>query len=549
MRKHARKNRTIAIVLGLMLTVSGFTACNNGKNGSTPNQSISGGNTNTGSDDGYSLPFGDGENDTLSVACLEGWYSSVSINDNLEIWQEIEKRTGVKIQWEASADYDTVMQPRIASGQDLPDIFLVPPTWGNSGVYKLAADGLIQPLDDLINRYAPDIKKILEEDSELKGLLTAPDGVIYTIADTPKYVNELVVPNALFIREDWLKKMSLETPVTIEDWYNVLKAFKAEDPNENGENDEIPLSGILLGQDRNLLNYFYGAFGLPAGGGTWWYDDDGQVSCIYTTEKYKAFITEMHRWYEEGLIDMELTRDEANFQAQCTTNTVGAFSHLAEREDQYNSMLHTSGFEEANHILVKHPTNEVPLKVVKRTPTWSHYAIPQSSNKAELAIKWINFVWGSEEGIDLTEWGIKGKTYEVEDGKKQYTDFVLNNPEGLDNYNALRSLGASNTILVRTPAETYEALNIGSNAIPYAKSLNLVEPFPQVMATLEEQEILDMYESDFDTYCDETLIKFLTGAESLETYQTFLNTLDNMGMEDLQQVKQDQFDRSGGGAE
>ena len=47
----------------------------------------------------------------------------MSINDNLEIWQAIEDRTGVKINWEASADYDTVMQPRIAAGSDLPGYF------------------------------------------------------------------------------------------------------------------------------------------------------------------------------------------------------------------------------------------------------------------------------------------------------------------------------------------------------------------------------------------------------------------------------------------
>ena len=89
----------------------------------------------------YTLPIGDGETDNLTVACLEGWYTAVSINDNLEIWQAIEDRTGVKINWEASADYDTVMQPRIAAGSDLPDIFVVPPSMTNTGVYNLAQEG------------------------------------------------------------------------------------------------------------------------------------------------------------------------------------------------------------------------------------------------------------------------------------------------------------------------------------------------------------------------------------------------------------------------
>ena len=496
------------------------------------------------SGDAYTLPIGDGETDNLTVACLEGWYTAVSINDNLEIWQETENRTGVKINWEASADYDTVMQPRIAAGSDLPDIFVVPPSMTNTGVYNLAQEGLIQPLDDLISQYAPDIQRVLDEDPELKNLLTAPDGHIYTIADTPKYVNDMVVANALFIRQDWMDTLGLEQPETIEDWYEVLTAFKNEDPNGNGIQDEIPLSGIDLAS--GLFSYLLSAYDLPAGVGPWWYDENGEVFCVYTTEEYKNFVTEMNRWYAEGLIDMELTRDEANFQALCATNTVGAFSHLSERETQYNNLLATSGYPEAVHSLIHHPAGTKEVQVVKRDPTWNHYAIPASSDKAELAVKWMNFVWGSDEGVTLTEWGIEGKTWEEVDGKKQYTDFVLNNPDGLDPYNALRSLGASNTILVRTPAESYVALNGQGNAIPYAESTNMIEPFPNMMSTAEEQDILDMYSTDFDTYCSESILSFITGATDLGEWQSFVDTLNNIGLEELRTVKQAQYDRSRG---
>ena len=184
--------------------------------------------------------------------------------------------------------------------------------------------------------------------------------------------------------------------------------------------------------------------------------------------------------------------------------------------------------------------------MVKRDPTWNHYAIPASSDKAELAVKWVNFVWGSDEGVTLTEWGIEGKTWEEVDGKKQYTDFVLNNPDGLDPYNALRSLGASNTILVRTPAESYVGLNSQGNAIPYAESTNMVEPFPNMMSTPEEQDILDMYSTDFDTYCSESILGFITGTTDMGEWQSFVDTLNSIGLEELRTVKQAQYDRSKG---
>ena len=354
----------------------------------------------------------------------------------------------------------------------------------------------------------------------------------------------MVVANALFIRQDWLDTLGLEQPETIEDWYEVLTAFKNEDPNGNGIQDEIPLSGIDLAS--GLFSYLLSSYDLPAGVGPWWYDENGEVFCVYTTEEYKNFVTEMNRWYAEGLIDMELTRDEANFQALCATNTVGAFSHLSERETQYNNLLATSGYPEAVHSLIHHPAGTKEVQVVKRDPTWNHYAIPASSDKAELAVKWMNFVWGSDEGVTLTEWGIEGKTYEVVDGKKQFTDFVLNNPDGLDPYNALRSLGASNTILVRTPTEVYEALNGQGNAIPYAESTNMIEPFPNMMSTPEEQDILDMYSTDFDTYCSESILGFITGTTDMGEWQSFVDTLNSIGLEELRTVKQAQYDRSRG---
>jgi hypothetical protein len=63
---------------------------------------------------------------SLAVACLEGWYPAVSINDNLPMWQEVEKKTGIHINWQANSDYDTAMQPVVASGSKLPDIMLIP---------------------------------------------------------------------------------------------------------------------------------------------------------------------------------------------------------------------------------------------------------------------------------------------------------------------------------------------------------------------------------------------------------------------------------------
>jgi putative aldouronate transport system substrate-binding protein len=481
---------------------------------------------------------------SLTVACLEGWYSAVSINDNLPMWQEIEKRTGIHINWQASSDYDTAMQPVIASGSRLPDIMLIPPSWGNSGVYKLGLDGVILQLDDLIAKSAPDIQKLFRDNPALKAAVTAPNGKVYSICDAPMFVNSMVAQNALFIRQDWLDKLGLKVPATIDEWYTVLKAFKDRDPNGNGQRDEIPFGCMNVLQNSMAWG---SAFGLPVGDTEWWYDKSGKVFYVYTSPQYREFLRIMNQWYKEGLLDQELTRQEANFQSLTATNVVGSFVHLSERVPQYNSFVVGGGVSGVNHVLVappRSPDGSNPV-ILKRDPTWNHYGITKDCKDPELAMRWINFVYGSDEGVTLNEWGIEGLSYRVVNGKKQFTDFVLKNPNGLDPYNALRSLGASDTILVRTPAEAYVALNAGSPALPFGEKLlsYRVEPFPAIMLSEEHQSIVDRIQPDVSTYSNETRLKFLIGEIPLTEWDNYVRTINSMGLEQLREVRQWQYDR------
>jgi len=523
----------------MLLLVAVLVACDNDDSGGAGDVDWSA---------GFSLPIGGGGH-TFTFASLEGWFPAVSINDNLPIWQEIEEITGVTIQWEALSDYDTAMQPRIAAGQDLPDLFIIPPTWGNQGVYRLASQGMLTRLDEMLPLHAPDIYAILNQYPDLRGLKTAPNGNIYTIADTPMFVNDVVVFHSMFIRQDWLNNLGLPLPVTLDDWHRTLVVFRDGDPTGTGQS-VIPFSGIGL---RNAMTTFGGAFGLPVGAGIgtahWWYDDAGNVFSVYTMPEYREFLETMAHWYADGLLDIEVDRDEANFQSLVATNVVGSFVHLAERELQYDSFVRAGGFDDVEHILVVPPHEGHQLQVVKRSPTWNHYAIPSTVENPELILQWINFVWGTDQGVGLTEWGIEGHTYEWVDGQRRFTDFVLNNPEGLDPYNALRSLGAANTILVRTPRDVYAALNEGNNAIAYADILigmnAMVEPFPGVMPTEGEQAILDVRGPDFNTFIEESILRFLMGVDSMDQFDDFISTLYDIGLEEIREVRQAQFDRSG----
>jgi putative aldouronate transport system substrate-binding protein len=481
---------------------------------------------------------------SITVACLEGWYSAVSMNDNLPVWQEVEKRTGIHVNWQANADYDTAMQPVIASGSSLPDLMLIPPSWSGSGVYKLGRDGVILQLDNLIASAGPNVQKLFRDEPELKAYVTAPDGKIYSVCDAPMFVNDMVITSALFLRNDWLKKLGLKTPETLDEWHTVLTAFRDRDPNGNGLKDEIPFGNTALG----TIASFASAFGLPTGVDTWWYDNGGKVFYVPTSTQYRELIRVMSQWYKEGLLDIEINRDEPNFQSSVSTNVIGSFATLSERVFQYNNLLTTAGVTGVDHILVDPPKTPVGinLQVLKRPPVWSHYGITKDARNPELVMKWIDFVWASDEGVTLNEWGIEGRTYTVVNGKKQFTDFVLKNSDGLDPYNALRSLGIANTILSNTPAEIYPALNLGSPAIPFAEKLlpYRAEPFPALMLSDEDQAVIDRINPDLSTYTNEMLTKFLIGEIPFSEWDTYVRTVQSMGLDEIQRVQQRVYDRS-----
>ncbi|GJM72706.1 hypothetical protein HMSSN036_49220 [Paenibacillus macerans] len=124
----------------------------------------------------------------------------------------------------------------MASG-DLPDA-IFDAGYGDYELLKLAKDGAIIPLNDLIEQYMPNFKKVLEEAPEYKAMITAPDGNIYAFP----WIEELgtgkeriqSVDAVPWINVEWLNKLDLEMPKTTEELKQVLIAFKPRIPTETG---------------------------------------------------------------------------------------------------------------------------------------------------------------------------------------------------------------------------------------------------------------------------------------------------------------------------
>jgi putative aldouronate transport system substrate-binding protein len=194
-------------------------------------------------------------------------------------------------------------QISLASG-DYPDAYMLPgyiDQFSQADVLKYGKQGVLIPLNDLIEQYAPNIKAAMEQDADLKAFNTAPDGNIYGLVAYSQCFH-CSYPNKMWINTKWLDKLQLDMPKTPEEFKAVLKAFKTQDPNGNGVADEVPLSGSIEDFGVRVIPFLMNGFV---------YDDDrnylnltdGKVESAALKPEWKEGLNYIKSLYDEGLID------------------------------------------------------------------------------------------------------------------------------------------------------------------------------------------------------------------------------------------------------
>lgn len=511
-----------------------FSACSGSNDESKDNSDTAKPNK-----EGYTLPIVEDGSVTLTYAGIDNWYAPASYSQNLPVWQEIEERTGIKIKWEVmpASSYWNSINTRMASGMTLPDIIRV----NEPDLFRHASEGLLIPLDTLIDQYAPNIKKLFADEPQIKNLLTQADGKIYSATQIMTAAIEME-PWVLGIRKDWLDMMDLQLPETLYDWYNALKSFKKLDYSI------IPMTTGVTNpeQARSLYGLFGHAFGLNdmVFSEGWGVGADGKVSYTYIMPQYKDFLAYLNKLYEEGLIDHQLVQGD-QFTSLIVNNRVGAVAGYTTAILRYDNLLKKSGVPDANYAFVLPPKGSNAEAVsVRRRSVSGAFSITKDCENQEAAIKWLDYIWASEEGRRLQAFGIEGMTYTMEDGKPKLTDFVTNNPDRLDPVSALRSVGAFTALPDYRAVDFWEQI-LDPVQIEFANEIkpNYVDKFPDLNPTPDEEEKLASLMTDINIYIDEMYVRFIIGNESLENFDNYIQTLKEMGIKKVIEIKQAQYDR------
>jgi putative aldouronate transport system substrate-binding protein len=214
------------------------------------------------------------------------------------------ERTNIKtkVMWYASAtDYDQKMQLAIASN-DIPDMMVV-----NENTFRaMAASNQLEDLTEVYNKYVtPEIKKFYESTNN-KVIESATYGG--KLLALPSVGIQADAPSMLWVRQDWLDKLSLQPPKNIEELKSMLKAFVEQDPDDNGKADTIGLTGNnvnLAAQGGGLHDFkaIFNAFkSYPL---TWVKDEAGNTVYGSTMPGAKEALGVIRDMYKEGLIDKE----------------------------------------------------------------------------------------------------------------------------------------------------------------------------------------------------------------------------------------------------
>ncbi|MCA0753533.1 extracellular solute-binding protein [Paenibacillus sp. N4] len=464
---------------------------------------------------------------------------------DVEAYKEIQKRTNVQIDFQDN-DTGNLSQFNImlASGT-YPDIIYVPGGYPG-GVAKLVEDGVAIRLNELIDQYAPNYKKLLEEHPEIKKQVMLDDG---TIAKFPQ-INLDLRRNAwsgTMIRQDWLDQVGLKMPTTIDEWYTALKAFKDNDMNGNGnKDDEIPLG------DQNgmgSITSFSTAYGLLTTFQI--HPETGKVTYGPYDPVFKDYLATMRKWYDEGLIDSEFAAtDKKGFEAKFSNNIVGAYGGTITGINTYKNQL-KSTIPEFKLVGVAPPVGPAG-KSYSAAGQLAQYVplegavVSSQAKDLETVIKLLDYMIGPE-GSDLQNWGVEGKSYVVENGKKKFSDAVMNDPT-YEARVAVSRYAYPTSGMVKVMS--YDAWASFELQYPEAGEANerwfnadKTLLLPPLLFKGEESQEISKIMSEADTYMKEMLLKFIMGNEPLDNFGTYTETLKKMNIERAIEIYQAAYDR------
>ncbi|WP_047983541.1 extracellular solute-binding protein [Ornithinibacillus californiensis] len=466
------------------------------------------------------------------------------------IYQRLEEKTGVHIDWK-NYTHDAFTEKRnlaLASGE-LPDAIL-DAGFSNYDLLNYAEDGTIVPVEDLIDEHMPNLKKVLDARPEYRDWITAPDGHIYSFP----WIEELgngteriqVVGGLPWINVKWLDELGLDMPTNYEELKEVLIAFKTQDPNGNGEQDEIPMGTIINGWDQDPA-IILGSIGLGDNGDHTVVSEDGEVIFTAMQEGYKDQINYLNELYELGLIDQEAFEQDWN-----------TFISKGDRYGLYFTWdkANVTGMSDDYQVL---PTLEGPTGeriIVQQNGgvgfDRGRMVITSSNKNLELTAKWIDQLYDPHHSVQ-NNWGTYGDTeqqniFELDEATGMLKHLPLEGSAPVELREKTNIAGPLaildeyyGTVTTKPDDAAWRLDLLKEYIVPYIKNENY---YPHVYYSLEEIEELTTIETDLIEYTNRKRAEWIMNGTVDEEWDEYLQELERLNIDSWLQLKQEAYDRT-----
>lgn len=558
--KRRNKIQKGALLMAFAVAAAGITAgCGNQDNGSSASVTQTTGSgtasgTQTGSSQAgaaaegtesaeFSYPVTEGG--TLSYwmelnANVAANYSS--INDT-EFGKKLQENTGITVEFQHPAVGQVAEQFNLLlSKSTLPDIIEYSWLTYAGGPQKAIEDGVIIPLNDVIDNYCPNLKAYLEANPDVDRMIKTDDGAYYCFPFI-RGGEKLKTSTGLMLRGDWLEELDMEVPKTMDEWYEVLTAFKEE------KGVEAPFTYLYSSAGLTDNNPFAYAYGAPR---NFYIGDDGKVHYGAIEDGYREYLKTMNKWMSEGLLDVDLatlTGDQVT--AKVTNGTAGAsFGWCGSSLGTWTNAGKTTT-ESFSLVPAPYPTLESGAKPEFGQKDNAYVnmggaVITTSCKDVELAARLLDYAY-SEEGHMLFNFGIEGVSYTMENGEPIYTDLLLKNPD-LSITHAMAGYIRANYngpfVQDEAYASQYYTLDAQKEAIELWSDTNAGNHIlPPVTPTVDESKEQAQIMNEINTYRDEMTLKFILGNKSFDEWDDYVKTIKGMNIDRVLEIQNAALER------
>jgi len=479
---------------------------------------------------------------------------TVTDYDDNEFTKWVEEKTGIDIVFEFLPNDRPAqkIELMVASNQKLSDIVCTP-SLSNLSKNEFYENGIILALDEYMDKYCYYWNIMMEkwvttekEVEAMEALTRSFDGtrIIYpTIYTDPS--NMYNPTYTIYINKHWLDKIGKDMPTTTDELFDVLVAFRDNDMNDNGENDEIPLITRMVAALINSFIYYHPDNPL-------FNMENNIISSPVVTNEYREALRYLNKLVKEGLLSpLSFTSDNQQLKSMLYLDGTDIKPYIGAFSGHPTTLFNT------NSVVRNYYKAAIPIKGPEGiwypiyTPQAQEYRtfITKYCETPEIAIRLLDFM-SEEETMLRSRWGVPGQDFVYADPSEECRyEFlglssiyrIINNPYGSSN-----NLIWKNDYITCLPHRLYGSIALAKydNEAQEEYALHSREVLLQkwgkepkqvvgkIIYTKEEEDNISEINSTLKTYVKECQTRFIMGEMSIEDdWDEYINTLKNIGLD------------------